>query len=74
MDYKPYCAGIPGVTHPPYTKTPPEMSDDGPFFWRKSENGAFSAEKADLEYGWIVEHTALRIQVLRTRHTPKPHQ
>jgi hypothetical protein len=51
-----------------------ESHATSPFFWRKKGKWAFSAEKADREYGWIVEHTALELEVLRTRHTPKPHQ
>ena len=44
MDCGTYSTENAGVMHPPYTKTPPETAKTGPFFWRKSENGAFSAK------------------------------
>jgi hypothetical protein len=36
--------------------------------------GAFSAKKFLKVYRWITKLTAQGMQVLRTHHTPKPHQ
>jgi hypothetical protein len=68
MDYKPCCTRIAGVTHPPYTKTPPESALERPFFGLEKEKGAFSAKNVSHDQQWITKQTALGYQVLRTRY------